>query len=429
MKTKTFNLISFIISLIFAASLIYFAAGIITDKKNGSSRAQEIFSELTEKTNTAANLYSTDSYNFSQSFIESAGDFRDYKKLTLSVDGKTVYSYDSIHSSSKNIKSFNSRIQNNNGQNLLIEAQIFTTRPASFFFYARTTFIVIFIATIAAILILIFSKPEANSTTKENEFKKDEDKIIFKDEDIQLQDFSKPEDTASQYEEESDELNIQENIEEVENKNVQEDTEESLESNIHYNMEEQRESQPIYDENEETAVTDKADDIEIEENTEPVTEKYNNENEKNQSVPDFNAVFEERLLQATQKNEDLSILVLKEESENNSTEEIHNVFDTIFDNNADIFEYKDRLFLILLGNTNLDEALIPAKKLYSALTEKSGSTKVTIGLSARNMRKISTERLLTEALEAQKHAVLDPSSPIIAFRASPEKYNSLILNK
>ena len=148
MKTRTFNLISFIISLIFAASLIYFAAGVIKDKKNGSSRAQEIFSELTEKTNTAANLYSADSYNFSQSFIESAGDFRDYKKLTLSVDGKAVYSYDSIHSSSKNVKSFNSRIQNKNGQNLLIEAQIFTTRPDSFFFYARTTFIVIFIAII-----------------------------------------------------------------------------------------------------------------------------------------------------------------------------------------------------------------------------------------------------------------------------------------
>ena len=121
--------------------------------------------------------------------------------------------------------------------------------------------------------------------------------------------------------------------------------------------------------------------------------------------------------------------MLKEESENNSTEEIHKIFDTVFDDNADIFEYKDRLFLILLCNTNLDEALIPAKKLYSALTEKSGNAKVTIGLSARNMRKISTERLLTEAVEAQKHAALDPLSPIIAFRASPEKYNSLILNK
>lgn len=420
MKTRTFNLISFIISLIFVASLIYFAAGIIKDKKNGSSRAQEIFSELTEKTNTAANLYSTDSYNFSQSFIESAGDFRDYKKLTLSVDGNAVYSYDSIHSSSKNVKSFNSRIQNKNGQNLLIEAQIFTTRPDSFFFYARTTFIVIFIATIAAILILIFSKPEPQTLKDETDFADDEDKIIFEDEDIQEQDFSKLQDNTEEKEKEAEELNLQENIEEVKEENVQEDVEEFLDKKDLKTSEEQNEVLPIEEE---------AGNAEIKENTEAGAEEDGNENEKIQSAPDFNAVFEERLLESTQKNEDISVLVLKEESENNSTEEIHKIFDTVFDDNADIFEYKDRLFLILLCNTNLDEALIPAKKLYSALTEKSGNAKVTIGLSARNMRKISTERLLTEAVEAQKHAALDPLSPIIAFRASPEKYNSLILNK
>ena len=420
MKTRTFNLISFIISLIFVASLIYFAAGIIKDKKNGSSRAQEIFSELTEKTNTAANLYSTDSYNFSQSFIESAGDFRDYKKLTLSVDGNAVYSYDSIHSSSKNVKSFNSRIQNKNGQNLLIEAQIFTTRPDSFFFYARTTFIVIFIATIAAILILIFSKPEPQTLKDETDFADDEDKIIFEDEDIQEQDFSKLQDNTEEKEKEAEELNLQQNIEEVKEENVQEDVEEFLDKKDLKTSEEQNEVLPIEEE---------AGNAEIKENTEAGAEEDGNENEKIQSAPDFNAVFEERLLESTQKNEDISVLVLKEESENNSTEEIHKIFDTVFDDNADIFEYKDRLFLILLCNTNLDEALIPAKKLYSALTEKSGNATVTIGLSARNMRKISTERLLTEAVEAQKHAALDPLSPIIAFRASPEKYNSLILNR
>ncbi len=420
MKTRTFNLISFIISLIFAASLIYFAAGVIKDKKNGSSRAQEIFSELTEKTNTAANLYSADSYNFSQSFIESAGDFSDYKKLTLSVDGKAVYSYDSIHSSSKNVKSFNSRIQNKNGQNLLIEAQIFTTRPDSFFFYARTTFIVIFIATIAAILILIFSKPEPQTLKDETDFADDEDKIIFEDKDIQEQDFSKLESSTKEGEKEAEELNLQENIEEVKEQNVQEDVEEFLDKKDLKTSEEQNEVLPIEEE---------AGNAEIKENTEAGAEEGSNENEEIQSAPDFNAVFEERLLESTQKNEDISVLVLKEESENNSTEEIHKIFDTVFDDNADIFEYKDRLFLILLCNTNLDEALIPAKKLYSALTEKSGNATVTIGLSARNMRKISTERLLTEAVEAQKHAALDPLSPIIAFRASPEKYNSLILNR
>lgn len=417
MKTRTFNLISFIISLIFIASLIYFAAEIITDKKNGSNRAQEFFYDLSEKTNKIANLYSTDSYEFSQFFIESAGDFRDYEKLCLSVDEKLVYSYEnSLHSPSKNIKSFSSQIQNKNGQNLLLEAAIFTTRPASFFFYARTTFIAIFIATIVAILILIFSKPESQTASEQTDLKNNEDKIIFEDDDIQLQDFSRLSDNSTENMEETEEQNVQENIEEDIEPNIQE-TQEPIE--------EQNENPPAI--NEETDSND-APVVDIEEDEEPLEEEKNNENQEIQSTKDFNTVFEERLLRSTQKNEDLCVLVLKEESENNSMQEVYNIFNSIFGKNADIFEYKDKMFLILLSNTNLDEALIPAKELYSACTQKSG-TNVTIGLSARNMRKISTERLLTEAIEAQKHAELDPNSPIIAFRASPEKYNSLILNK
>ncbi len=419
MKTRTFNLISFIISLIFVASLIFFAAGLITDKKNGSARAQEIFTDLTEKTNTAANLYSTDSYSFSQSFIESAGNFKDYKKLTLFVDGKLVYSYEnSVHLSAKNVKDFSSKIQNKNGQNLLIEATVFTTRPYSFFFYARTTFIVILLATIAAVLILVFAKAENPTTKTQDDFLNDADKIIFEDEDIQLNDFSNPKENENDNSKETENSSIQDNFEE--------NTEEFFEPEIQETKEETEDKNEILstaDKREETNITDRQSDIKVEEDEKSTTES----NDVNESAQDFNAVFEERLLQSTQKNEDLCVLVIKNESENNSTEQIHNLFDLIFNENADIFEYKNGLFLILLSNTALDDALIPAKKLYSAITEESGN-KVTIGLSARNMRKISTERLLTEASEAQKHAAEDPTSPIIAFRASPEKYNSLILN-
>ena len=83
---------------------------------------------------------------------------------------------------------------------------------------------------------------------------------------------------------------------------------------------------------------------------------------------------------------------------------------------------------VVLEKTNLDEAMIPAKKAYELLQEKLTGAKTTVGISARNGRTISSERLLTEAKEAQKHAETEPDSPIIAFRASPEKYKDLILN-
>lgn len=401
MKKRTFNLISVVIAAIFVFTAVYFIAGIVSDKKNGPLQAEEIFDSLVIKTQNAANSYPLSSYNFSDSFIRAAGDFSNYQKLNLSVDGKLIYSYPSkdIYFSRKSgAKSFTKSFTTKNGNSILINAEIYTTVQSSLFYHARTAFIVIFAATLTAILILIFAKTE-----------KDEidgiDEISFEDEtestDKEIFSQNKTDEISS--EKQHDEYALTE-----EEKKQLFDGFDTVDFSQNENKDEK-----IFSENTDTE----------EEKSCP----------KTQPIENLEAKCEEALVKAAENGSDLSVLIIKVNSSENeiSLEQIENIFDSDFAQNALVFSDESNLFTVLLENTGLDDAMTVAKEIFEDFSEKlaDAGQKVTIGLSSKTGRTVSSERLLTEAREAQKHAATEPDSPIIAFRASPEKYNDYILNK
>lgn len=401
MKKRTFNLISVVIAAIFVFTAVYFIAGIVFDKKNGPLQAEEIFDSLVIKTQNAANSYPLSSYNFSDSFIRAAGDFSNYQKLNLSVDGKLIYSYpskDTYFSRKSGAKSFTKSFTTKNGNSILINAEIYTTVQSSLFYHARTAFIVIFAATLAAILILIFAKTE-----------KDEidgiDEISFEDE------------TESP----DKEIFSQNKTDEIP----------SEKQNDEYALTEEEKKQ-LFD------GFDTVDFSQKENKDEEIfSEKTDAEEEKScpktQPIENLEAKCEEALVKAAENGSDLAVLIIKVNSSENeiSLEQIENIFDSDFAQNVLVFSDESNLFTVLLENTSLDDAMTVAKEIFEDFSEKlaDAGQKVTIGLSSKNGRTVSSERLLTEAREAQKHAATEPDSPIIAFRASPEKYNDYILNK
>lgn len=398
MKKRTFNLISVVIAAIFVFTAVYFIAGIVSDKKNGPLQAEEIFDSLIIKTQNAANSYPLSSYNFSDSFIRAAGDFSNYQKLNLSVDGKLIYSYpskDTYFSRKSGAKAFTKSFTTKNGNSILINAEIYTTVQSSLFYHARTAFIVIFAATLAAILILIFAKTE-----------KDEiDEISFEDE------------TESP----DKEIFSQNKTEEIP----------SEKQNDEYALTEEEKKQ-LFD------GFDTVDFSQKENKDEEIfSEKTDTEEEKpcpkTQPIENLEAKCEEALVKAAENGSDLAVLIIKVNSSENeiSRDQIENIFDSDFAQNALVFSDESNLFTVLLENTGLDDAMTVAKEIFEDFSEKlaDAGQKVTIGLSSKNGRTVSSERLLTEAREAQKHAATEPDSPIIAFRASPEKYNDYILNK
>ena len=401
MKKRTFNLISVVIAAIFVFTAVYFIAGIVSDQKNGPLQAEEIFDSLVIKTQNAANSYPLSSYNFSDSFIRAAGDFSNYQKLNLSVDGKLIYSYpskDTYFSRKSGAKSFTKSFTTKNGNSILINAEIYTTVQSSLFYHARTAFIVIFAATLAAILILIFAKTE-----------KDEidgiDEISFEDEteSTDKEIFSPNKADAISSEKQHDEYALTE-----------------------------EEKKQLFDGFDTVDFSQKKDKDE-----EIFSEKTDAEEEKScpktQPIENLEAKCEEALVKAAENGSDLAVLIIKVNSSENeiSLEQIESIFDSDFAQNALVFSDESNLFTVLLENTGLDDAMTVAKEIFEDFSEKlaDAGQKVTIGLSSKNGRTVSSERLLTEAREAQKHAATEPDSPIIAFRASPEKYNDYILNK
>ena len=394
-------MISVVIATIFVFTAVYFIAGIVSDKKNGPLQAEEIFDSLVIKTQNATNSYPLSSYNFSDSFIRAAGDFSNYQKLNLSVDGKLIYSYpskDTYFSRKSGAKSFTKSFTTKNGNSILINAEIYTTVQSSLFYHARTAFIVIFAATLAAILILIFAKTE-----------KDEidgiDEISFEDE------------TESP----DKEIFSQNKTDEIYSEKQHDE----------YALTEEEKKQ-LFDGFDTLDFSQKKDT-----NKEVFSENTDTEEEKSckktQPIENLEAKCEEALVKAAENGSDLSVLIIKVNSSENeiSLEQIENIFDSDFAQNALVFSDESNLFTVLLENTGLDDAMTVAKEIFEDFSEKlaDAGQKVTIGLSSKNGRTVSSERLLTEAREAQKHAATEPDSPIIAFRASPEKYNDYILNK
>ncbi len=95
-----------------------------------------------------------------------------------------------------------------------------------------------------------------------------------------------------------------------------------------------------------------------------------------------------------------------------------------------IFEYETDGCTAILPNTHIDQSLKVADDLYTGITEilqQYGiSNRIGIGISAKSLRMISGERLANESQEALRHAFLDETSPIVAFKVNPQKYRNFL---
>lgn len=100
---------------------------------------------------------------------------------------------------------------------------------------------------------------------------------------------------------------------------------------------------------------------------------------------------------------------------------------------AEIFEYNSDGYAIILYDEDLSLCAETFDKIYENMTsylrENNSTNEVVIGLSSVSGRNVVPQRLETEAAQALSHALEDPDSPIIAFRANPQKYKEYIESK
>jgi GGDEF domain-containing protein len=97
-----------------------------------------------------------------------------------------------------------------------------------------------------------------------------------------------------------------------------------------------------------------------------------------------------------------------------------------------VFEFGNNGFAGILQNVSLDEAMKTAENLYagidSILMDTSFEGQITIGITTRTARLLPASRMIEEASSAARKAEEEPSLPIVAFRANPEKYRDFIVN-
>ena len=95
-----------------------------------------------------------------------------------------------------------------------------------------------------------------------------------------------------------------------------------------------------------------------------------------------------------------------------------------------IFEFDNNGFAAILQDTNLDEAMKKAEEIYKGtkniLTEYDISKSVSIGITTRTSRLISSGRMIEEAQAAVNRAIKNNDDPIVAFRVNPDKYREFI---
>ena len=96
------------------------------------------------------------------------------------------------------------------------------------------------------------------------------------------------------------------------------------------------------------------------------------------------------------------------------------------DIDTQLFEYNSDSYALITKDSDLNKAVEISERLYNNLSDylkdNNATNEVSIGISSVSKRNITAERILLEADQALIHASQDPDSPIIAFRANPDKY-------
>ncbi|MGP1511761.1 MAG: hypothetical protein ACTTIT_04520, partial [Treponema sp.] len=160
MKRKSITIYSIIISIIFIFSVVFLVAKLAAEYSYGEERAQRTVTHI-------ISAIKKDGSNFDMQ--QAAGNLQDYQGLYLYKNSLPVYCYpqkDEIQMNDTNlVRVFQSSVQKG-GDTFTLKAAVYLLSPASIFYYARFSFIIIMTATILTAILLIY----ISVTEKQNSF-------------------------------------------------------------------------------------------------------------------------------------------------------------------------------------------------------------------------------------------------------------------
>ncbi len=464
MNRKSITIYSIIISLIFIFSVVFLIAKLAAEYSYGEERAQRTVTHI-------VSAIKKNGGNFDMQLT--AGNLQDYQGLYLYKNSSPVYCYpqkDEIQMNDTNlVKVFNLSVQNGDDM-FTLKAAVYLLSPASIFYYARFSFIIIMIATILTAILLIY----ISVTEKRDSFDGDSE-LDGKPKKADLHKVSLVPDSGLREKEEF----LQELDENTENESAQ--SEESAFSDTDKKDDEINADDTVRDQarlsldisqgNEESVVAGDlnlggADEVKEDSEDKLNAENSNEDTEKSsvsaqeaayheaQSAADskkdffspvtgfgweqnFKLRLDSELVRAASSELDLSLFIIRIiglKFTDAAATEICKFLLEEFQFRDMIFEFGEDGFAVIKTDMSIEQAENTAGLIHSELSkliatyDSVPALTCYIGISSRSIRMLSAERLIMEAKEALNHSIEDKDSPITGFHVDIEKYREFLNN-
>ena len=454
---KPITIISSICTLLFIIAIIWLGAGVYIDKKNGTQKADSRYEKFISANKENFTINSYGSNEFSNEFIRSIGNIDDFSVLRLEVNGELVYSYPPTSftlPSPELVKSYSDSFTVN-GNNYTIKASIYLMSPNSVYNHSRLAFLIILIGTITVgIFIVLTGGPDSEpyftkakkssrfSSVKSSNTIKEEKKSELKEEieeageekSISFDDYATERtkhSTGPVFNPEDVEI---EEVEDIKSNDAPKEPQINSEEEI-FNEEE------LFSDNE--AVRDD-DDIDIIDQLEQ--ENLNSSEEDEAEAPareeaaedsevlspitnlGLQSSLEQKLDEAIVSELHATLAITRINGLDRGNAISKKIISILRDSLAgdEIFEYKSDAYAVIMKGKNLQTAVEKFEKIYNKiadfLKDNNSVNEVSVGISSSSERNVKAERVILEADQALDYASQDPDSPIVAFRANPQKY-------
>lgn len=419
MNLKATRFFSICIFLVFAFAICFFGISVYKNIVTGKTLATEIFSTITSDAVDYINFYGV-TENFSQKFTEYVQNKNEIAGLIIMQDSSSCFAYPVsssiiqfdnfgepiIKGNSPIFTIFSSTLPVDNYVGLNITTAVYLIQPSKIFSLARTSFLIILVATAIVFIVIMI------------QYKKD-DSIIYNSEN-----FIK-ETSISQHADNSNDLENQTSSNYV-----------STENDNHVDNEIILEEENQID-----------NDLELDQNLE--TEQAPKFKPFASNISDPQGLFSEftgfgwesyletrldsELARAASSEQDLSFFLIAIENfdfNNQIIPQLTSILLERFKFRDLVFEYGTNGFAAIVQGMNLDRAMALSQDLYTQisalLVNNQMNYKFGIGITTRSLRLITGNRLIDEAQQALNKAFDEEGLPIVAFRVNPEKYRQYL---
>ncbi len=449
MKRKSITIYTAIISAVFAFCIGFFAYNIHYEYSHGIPRAKKTCEHVMD---------SIRRYGEGANFERLFENIDDWSAIYMEKNGEAIISYpnDSAASAEETrfVRVYRSQVRHN-GENYNLVLAIYTLRPAVIFYYARFSFIAVLIATIFSVVLIFYF-----TLTSRTDFKKAEStsKNCFKDflgsggeEPFHNEVLTEPEDarltedeTEKSPEEAEDGLSIdgadedsfcsfQKDIQEEFSRNDAEKEEADKDSTTKEtaceHSEKRSEGESPYDYDVPPLPFNADDDGGTNEAKEIFSSRTGFCNESQ-----LLGRLETELIHAASDEQDLSLILIRIPGISFSNPIVKDISSYLLNENLFrnfIFEYKSDGFAVLRKDMAIEEAESYAETMLGSIKRilEGSDFRCFIGISSRNIRMLSGERLVKEAEEALRHSEADGESQITAFHVDIEKYREFLKDR